>query len=155
MPLYNLKKSSDQAALLASVLKTLPPKLKPVLDFTQKIHATQKRFGADTELAHLYRVYLIIRDELGIEDQDLLAASLLHDSVEDQPVGLDDIERLTNRRVADLVGEVTSPVDEIDAPEFLMKISQASADGMLLKLADRLDNCAASPGRHACLVCRP
>ncbi len=130
--------------LISQVIVSLPDRTRRVLGYAQKIHAEQKRFGDDTQLAHLYRCFLILRDEIGGQDPDMLEAILLHDSIEDQPVTAEDIEHISNATVASLVEELTSPVEKIDDPLFLQKISRSSDKAKLLKLVDRLDNVRSS-----------
>jgi hypothetical protein len=82
-----------------------------------------------------------------VDDPEMIAAAWLHDTVEDTPATLDDIEEYFGAAVAELVEELTDvskPSDgnrarrkEIDR----MHSAQASARSKTVKLADLIDNC--------------
>jgi len=81
------------------------------------------------------------------DDPEIIAAAWLHDTVEDTPATLEDIEELFGKPVAELVEELTDisrPSDgnrarrkEIDRKH----TAQASGRAKTVKLADLIDNC--------------
>lgn len=81
-------------------------------------------------------------------DPELIAASLLHDTVEDTPVTAEDIRGRFGLRVSQLVDEVSEP----PMPEAgnraarkareVERLALVSPDGQTLKLADIVDNIA-------------
>lgn len=74
----------------------------------------------------------------------LAVVSLLHDTVEDCDVTLQEIAELFGYQVASLVQELTSDKDEIDRigkTEYLKnKMLKMSSYALCIKLVDRLDN---------------
>ncbi|MBP5306756.1 MAG: bifunctional (p)ppGpp synthetase/guanosine-3',5'-bis(diphosphate) 3'-pyrophosphohydrolase [Paludibacteraceae bacterium] len=82
-------------------------------------------------------------------DQELLAAAVLHDTVEDTSVTEDDLRREFGNRVADLVKvESDEPVPEADEESSwharkqaaIDRIAAASRDGKMVALGDKLSN---------------
>ena len=79
----------------------------------------------------------------GIEDPDILAAALLHDTVEDTDTSLSEIEELFGPRVASIVAEVTDDKSLPKAERKLRQIASAptkSHEAKLVKLADKICN---------------
>ncbi len=82
-------------------------------------------------------------------DQELLAAAVLHDTVEDSSVTLKDIEREFGKRVAQLV-EVESDIEfagksrseswRLRKEEAIERLSAADNDAKIVALADKLSN---------------
>ena len=103
---------------------------------------------------HPVEVMLHLRHQAGVVDEVVLAASLLHDLVEDTETSLDEIGGLFGEEVARLVGEVTreEPSDEERAGKgkkeiweirnamLMEEIRGMSDDAKRIKLADRLSN---------------
>lgn len=82
-------------------------------------------------------------------DEDMVAAALLHDVVEDTEYTEDHIRNAFGNRVADLVMEVTNMPVRDDRSRFesrvdymAHKMATISADALVIKLADRLNNVA-------------
>lgn len=107
-------------------------------------HRDQKRKGASEEpyINHLLEVtqLLTLSD---VRDEEVLAAAVLHDSVEDVGVSLEEIEARFGPRVASIVAEVTDdkglPRDERKRLE-VERAPQASAAAQAIKVADKLSN---------------
>ena len=82
-----------------------------------------------------------------IDDPEMIAAAWLHDTVEDTPATLDDIEESFGPSVAELVEELTDISKPSDGNRARRKTidrihsSQASARSKTVKLADLIDNC--------------
>jgi (p)ppGpp synthase/HD superfamily hydrolase len=76
--------------------------------------------------------------------EDLLAAALLHDVVEDCDVTLETIETEFNKKIRDLVEELTSDKKEIErvgkTVYLTEKMIKMSEDALTIKLCDRLSN---------------
>ncbi len=100
-------------------------------------HMLQKRDGGERYFEHPKRVALVLIDELGIYDPDMLVAALLHDIKEDSFI-LEwwDIEEIFGGRVRKLVEILTKE----KKTEYIRKIRRAEREARIIKLADRLDN---------------
>jgi (p)ppGpp synthase/HD superfamily hydrolase len=102
-----------------------------------------RKDSGEPYIVHPVGTYKILKS-LGIKDREVLAASLLHDTLEDTNINYNEIKRKFNKRVADLVKEVTSDkkaIEKTDKPNYLVnKMVKMSDDALLIKLADRLHN---------------
>ncbi len=115
------------------------------LNFSAQRHVNQRRKGGDEApyINHPIRVAYYLATVAGIEDSQLIAAALLHDTVEDTSASADEIRTEFGEEVATIVEEVTDDKSlekgvrkqyQIDhAPH----VSWAAAQ---LKLADKLSN---------------
>lgn len=77
----------------------------------------------------------------GVNDKDVLAAALLHDTVEDTHVTIDEIREVANDRVASIVDELTIVADNrIQKAVEIAKFKDKSPEAVLIKVADRICN---------------
>ena len=117
------------------------------LGYAALAHAGQLR-GSDGQpyIAHLLRVTGLVIQEGGSEDEAI--AALLHDAVEDQG-GLDRLADIRDRygnAVADIVDECTDSYGDPKPPwrrrkeQYLEALERSSPGGLLVSLADKLDN---------------
>jgi (p)ppGpp synthase/HD superfamily hydrolase len=96
------------------------------LTLASTLHRDDRR-AREPYVNHLLRTAIRIRRYYGVDDPDVLAAALLHDTVEDHPdelagdrpgpapkAALTELAERFNPRVAELVGAVTNPVWEPD-----------------------------------------
>lgn len=93
-------------------------RLGDALALAARLHAGDRR-QSEPYVNHLLRVAIRIMSHYGVRDPDVVAAALLHDSVEDHAAGLApdgradsalaELARRFGPRVADLVGAVTNP----------------------------------------------
>ncbi|WP_347487715.1 RelA/SpoT family protein [Desulfoscipio sp. XC116] len=121
--------------------------LKRAFVFADQAHAGQKRISGEPYINHPVAIATILADlEM---DMDTLVAGLLHDTVEDTGITLEDIEKRFSREVAQLVDGVTKlsrleyRSKEERQVENLRKMFLAMARDIrvvLIKLADRLHN---------------
>src|ERR1700704_1208879 len=121
--------------------------IKKAYDYSLKHHNGQSRASGEPYLAHPLQVALVLA-ELKLDPQ-AIAAGLLHDSVEDTVVTIQDIEREFGAQVAHIVEGVTK-ISKIDfasreerQAENVRKMVLAMVDDIrvvLIKLADRLHN---------------
>lgn len=114
------------------------------LEMSAVWHAGQWRRDPDHKvpfIVHPFSVALIL-SRAGYPDE-VVAAGLLHDVVEDVGIQLKEISRLFGRRVAALVGEVTEP-NVKDWKErklkFMADLNYASPQALAIKSADHIDN---------------
>lgn len=78
-----------------------------------------------------------------ISDTNVLAAALLHDTVEDTDATIDDIEELFGRKIRDIVSEVTDDKSRSSPERKRLQIETAahiSHEAKLVKLADKINN---------------
>lgn len=110
-----------------------------------KAHEGQTRAGGEPYVSHVIAVSQIL-EGWGMEDEELIVAALLHDTVEDDLVALSEIEGLFGKRVAQLVDAVSKFRSDTGVPddrETLKKVlvqSYLEPRVAVLKLADRLHN---------------
>ena len=133
-----------------------PNVLAKACDFAGKAHEGQKRATGDPYIAHPLAVAEILAD-MGMEFHTIIAA-LLHDTVEDTSISLDEIEKQFGKDIRSLVNGVTK-LSEIEFSrqyqleslterqemevENFRKFFLAIAEDLrvvLIKLADRLHN---------------
>jgi GTP pyrophosphokinase len=115
--------------------------------FAQNAHKNQKRESGEPYFTHCCHVAAILM-EFNL-DADTICAGLLHDTVEDTPVRLEDLRKEFNKEVAHMVQGVTkisdlkfSSTDE-ETVENWRKMLVAVAEDVrviLIKLADRTHN---------------
>lgn len=108
-------------------------------------HEGQYRKGPNKEpyFVHPKRVAEIIK-KYQPKNKHLIAAALLHDTVEDTDLTLKEIKAMFGVLIADLVEELTSDEEKIKtqgkANYLKEKMSNMTKEALLIKLADRLDN---------------
>lgn len=78
-------------------------------------------------------------------DQEMLAAAILHDTVEDTDVTLDQIREQFGDRVAELVQHETAPLDESmpwreKKTQQIKQLAEAPYDSKVVALGDKLSN---------------
>src|SRR5258708_4787444 len=113
--------------------------------FAAEKHAAQKRKGAAAEpyVNHLLEVAELIAASAPTLDVDLVAAGLLHDTVEDTATTAEELEQRFGADVAGLVLEVT---DDKSLPKQMRKTLQVqnashkSPRAQVIKLADKISN---------------
>lgn len=115
--------------------------------FSMKAHGTQKRASGDPYFSHPLEVAGILSDMR--LDYSTIITALLHDTVEDTSVTLDDIQKLFGSEIAELVNGVTKltklehqSIPTRQAENFRKLILAISNDVRILivKLADRVHN---------------
>jgi guanosine-3',5'-bis(diphosphate) 3'-pyrophosphohydrolase len=115
--------------------------------FAMKAHGSQKRASGDPYFSHPVEVaYKLTQYKL---DTASIATALLHDTVEDTDVTLDDIEASFGKEIRQLVDGVTKlsrlegKSDNLNQAENFRKLLIAMSEDLrvlLVKLADRLHN---------------
>jgi len=121
--------------------------VKKAYDYSLKHHEGQTRASGEPYLVHPLEVALVLAEMK--MDPVAISAGLLHDSVEDTSVTIEDIRKEFGEQVAHIVEGVTkiSKIDfatrEEQQAENLRKMMLAMVDDIrvvLIKLADRLHN---------------
>ena len=75
--------------------------------FAMRKHEHQKRDDGQPYIVHPLRVAESLRAIAGCEDEDILCAAVLHDTIEDTNTSYDDLIKRFGKRVADWVAELT------------------------------------------------
>jgi guanosine-3',5'-bis(diphosphate) 3'-pyrophosphohydrolase len=122
--------------------------IRKAFDVSVEAHKEQRRKSGEAYIFHPIAVAKIVASEIGLGATSI-AAALLHDVVEDTPTTVQDIERLFNPKVAQIVEGLTkiSLVQKdlnasLQAENFRKMILTLNDDVrvILIKLADRLHN---------------
>lgn len=118
------------------------PVVSMAYDFAQKSHDGQLRKSGEPYFTHCVGVYNIEKDEWGIKDDSVLAADLLHDTVEDCGVSVGQLRVLFGDEVASLVSGVTKLKSSSDKETLRKFLSESYINPRVstIKLADRLHN---------------
>lgn len=121
--------------------------VRKAYEFAARAHEGQKRKSGDPYFQHCARVGWLLADL--INDPSTIAAGLLHDTVEDCGVTVDQLAREFNKTVAELVDGVTKisslnfSSDQEHQVQNLRKMILAMARDVrvvMIKLCDRLHN---------------
>ncbi len=121
--------------------------IKNAYEWCVEAHKGQLRSSKEEFYLHPYNVAKIIIT-LGMDSQSV-AAALLHDTVEDTDITLEDVKKKFGKEVAHIVdgvtklGKITYTTKEQQQAENLRKMLMAMAEDIrviLIKLADRLHN---------------
>lgn len=113
--------------------------------FAAERHTTQRRKDeAETPyINHPIEVAETIANDGGVTDEIVLAAALLHDTVEDTGTTPEEIEELFGREIRDVVMEVTDDKSLETAERKRLQIEHArhiSVRGQQVKLGDKIAN---------------
>jgi guanosine-3',5'-bis(diphosphate) 3'-pyrophosphohydrolase len=157
-PKYNLNDEQEKKLILReyrALLRALKPKLKPgdkelvrqAFEMAADAHKTMRRKSGEPYILHPLAVANICVEEIGLGVRSTIC-SLLHDTVEDTDITLDDVERVFGGEIARIVDGLTKISTIIDASasqqaENFKKILLTLTDDprvILIKLADRLHN---------------
>jgi len=138
--------------LLRISYQTLSPEDKKLIrkafDVAMDAHKDQRRKSGEAYFFHPIAVAKIVASEIGL-GATAIAASLLHDVVEDTPITIEDIEKMFGAKVAQLVDGLTkiSKVQKemnvsMQAENFRKMLFTLNDDVrvILIKIADRLHN---------------
>lgn len=114
-------------------------------EFAAHKHRNQRRKGASQRpyIGHCIEVARIIADAGKVDDANVLAAALLHDTVEDTDTTREELRELFGAAIDDMVAEVTDD-KTLDSP--VRKEAQVThaphlTDGAkVIKLADKISN---------------
>ncbi len=155
---YNLTEEQEKREILRqyrALLRSLRPKLKKgdkellrqSFEMAADAHKTMRRKSGEPYILHPIAVAMICVEEIGLGVRSTIC-SLLHDTVEDTDVTLEDIEREFGSEIARIVDGLTKIANVIDTnssqqAENFKKILLTLTDDprvILIKLADRLHN---------------
>ena len=123
--------------------------------FSTQRHANQRRKGEAQEpyVNHLAEVAELVAMATKGQDANLVAAAVLHDTVEDTPTLPAELVSVFNIDIADLVGEVTDDKKLEKAERKKLQVEHAASKSnraKILKLADKTSNLRALVKKPAC-----
>jgi guanosine-3',5'-bis(diphosphate) 3'-pyrophosphohydrolase len=115
--------------------------------FAADKHRMQRRKDADASpyINHPLSLADILAREGGIEDATVLAAALLHDTVEDTDTTLDELSALFGPRVAGMVAEVTDDKSLPKEERKRLQVAKAASKSLGAKLISNLRDILAAP----------
>lgn len=134
-----------KAKSLSDLLLMVTKKLEDAESFAKQRHAHQiRKDGKTLYWVHLQQVVNHLR-EIGINDDDILCAGWLHDTIEDTNTDFDDIDEKFGSKVAEIVAQLTKnnrlPRKEREA-EYVRQLGNSSWQAQIIKLCDILANLA-------------
>lgn len=158
IPKYNLTEEQEKKLILREyrgLLRSLKAKLKKgdkelvrqAFELSAEAHKTMRRKSGEPYILHPLAVAKICTEEIGLGVRSAIC-SLLHDTVEDTDITLEDIEKCFGSEIARIVDGLTKISNVIDVnasrqAENFKKILLTLTDDprvILIKLADRLHN---------------
>lgn len=158
VPKYNLNEEQEKKLILReyrSLFRALKSRLKPgdrklirmAFELAAEAHKTMRRKSGEPYILHPLAVSRICVEEIGLGIRSTICA-LLHDTVEDTDITLDDVQREFGGEIAKIVDGLTKISNVIDVnasqqAENFRKILLTLTDDprvILIKLADRLHN---------------
>ncbi len=121
--------------------------IRKAFDLAVKAHANIRRKSGEPYIYHPIAVAQICAEEMGLGDTSIICA-LLHDTVEDTDITLQDIEKLFGKKIASIINGLTKISIVLDnnqsiQAENFRKVLLAMAKDVrviLIKIADRLHN---------------
>src|SRR6186713_2416614 len=157
-PKYNLNEEQERKLILReyrSLMRSLKTKIKPgdkdllraAFEISVDAHKTMRRKSGEPYIIHPIAVAMICVEEIGLGVRSTICA-LLHDTVEDTDITLEDIEKEFGNEISRIVDGLTKIANVIDVnasrqAENFKKILLTLTDDprvILIKLADRLHN---------------
>src|SRR6476659_186065 len=158
IPKYNLNDEQEKKLILReyrALLRSLKSRIKPgdkelvraAFEMAAEAHKTMRRKSGEPYILHTLAVERICVEEIGLGIRSTIC-SLLHDTVEDTDVSLDDVQREFGSEITKIVDGLTKISNVIDVnasqqAENFRKILLTLTDDprvILIKLADRLHN---------------
>lgn len=115
--------------------------LDKAIEFAHKAHAGQyrKKFPIKVPyITHCFDVYKRLL-KWRVYDEDILTASLLHDTVEDKRATLEEIELLFGSTVTCFVEELTI-FDNENKDDYIKSFKDKTIESLIIKLSDRICN---------------
>ena len=115
------------------------------LAFAAHKHRDQRRKDAEASpyINHPIALAEVLAGEGGVADAEVLAAALLHDTIEDTDTSPEELRAEFGERIAGMVAEVTDDKDLPKAERKRLQIVHAadiSGGAKLVKLADKICN---------------
>src|SRR6187399_2275038 len=124
IPKYNLNEDQEKKLILReyrALLRSLKPKLKPgdkelirhAFEMSAEAHKTMRRKSGEPYILHPLAVAQICVEEIGLGVRSTICA-LLHDTVEDTDITLEDVQREFGTEIAKIVDGLTKISNVMD-----------------------------------------
>jgi len=114
--------------------------LQHVLNLAYHAHSNQfRKYGMLPYIFHPIEVTKTLW-QWGIRDEYILAAALLHDTLEDTNISAEAIQHVAGSHVLSIVNELTFKGTSEEKGAYLAGFATASIDALLIKVADRICN---------------
>src|SRR6476469_8069228 len=158
LPKYTLNEEQEKKLILReyrALLRSLRARIKPgdrrlirqAFEMAAEAHKTMRRKSGEPYILHPLAVARIVVEEVGLGVRSTIC-SLLHDTVEDTDISLEDVQKEFGGEIAKIVDGLTKISNVIDVnasqqAENFRKILLTLTDDprvILIKLADRLHN---------------
>ena len=118
--------------------------LTRAISFAARAHKDQLRKDKRTPyVSHVYRASMLLRHVFGVEDEKVLAAAVLHDTIEDTTTDFDDVDKHFGPDIALWVGFLSKDKRSPEAArekDYRARLAKAPLEVKLIKLADLYDN---------------
>lgn len=122
----------------------VPELVLRAISYASRRHRGQmRRDGVTPYFSHPARVLFILSHAFGVRDPEILAAGVLHDTIEDTGADYDELAEHFGPRVAGWVATLSKDKrlpDETRENVFFDALAAAPIEVKLCKLADSLDN---------------
>ncbi|HVW82747.1 MAG TPA: HD domain-containing protein [Candidatus Paceibacterota bacterium] len=121
------------------------PEIKKAIQFAARKHHDQMRLEAEPlpYITHLISAALLVAEDGDVPDE-VVIATLLHDTLEDTQTNEEELARAFGSQVLALVKTVTEPKEIEDWKErkkrYLAQLTLGSDDALLISMADKIDN---------------
>ncbi len=148
MNLLTLRGKNNSVIIVLRMEASAMTKLEEAIVFATNAHAGVKRKGSDAPyILHPIEAMMIVASMT--DDEEVMAAAVLHDTVEDTHVTLKDIKERFGQRIAELVASESENKREDQPPEETWVIRKqesiehlrtASHEAKMICLGDKLSN---------------
>jgi (p)ppGpp synthase/HD superfamily hydrolase len=136
---------------IGAVDDSWPPKVQEAIATARRLHQGQFRKGMKTHVPYIsHRIAVVELVMKYSDDEDILVAAALHDTVEDCGYSFKKIERQFGKKAADLVRELTEDVSRKKKDpkgtwrerkeKYLAHLRAASPGAILICWADKVHN---------------
>lgn len=109
------------------------------IGLVERYHAEHTRWDGSPYVLHLYRVVDCVV-EAGLVTTEAIVTALLHDLVEDTPIGLNQVEAMFGTQIAENIDYLTQRPEELRSDYFNRCFSDSNHVVHAVKFADRIDN---------------
>lgn len=120
--------------------------IEQAMEFASNAHSDVNQYRNNYKLPYIVHPYEVMKRAAtwGISDEEVLAALVLHDTVEDTRVTINEIKEKFGGRVASIVNQLTRPDEDglsfAEKYKYLKKYGAKDINAIIGKIADRWAN---------------